>query len=206
MDGLDVRQEKHNFQMVTTPELITPEIRALCQRLGCVEDPAYVPVHTRNGAERNDCFNVVAEHCKEQGGTSVIGWQIWEWSGVLIEAEFHAVWRAPDGQIIDISFKPDGESRVLFVADPVRTYNGHKIDNVRAAVWDNPLVHEFIRVNEEFQQEIINRHGADYLGEVQVTGRLAELYRVKRALPFQIAETFVKQRKDAEQDAPSNGG
>lgn len=184
------------MRMLTTPTTITPEILALCQRLGCTSVPEFVPVETHLEAEESDCFIDVEKQRNDHGGDSVIGWQIWEWPGVMIEAEFHAVWRSPRGRLVDVSYKPDGERQILFVPDPVRTYTGRKLDNVRAPVWNNPLVHEFIAVNEEFQQEIINRHGADYVGNVEITGRLEELYNRKAELQWQIPAAFARRLRE----------
>lgn len=163
--------------MTTTPDAVTSEIRALCTRLGCSPDPVYVRVETHHNAQENDCFVDIEKYQKDHGGDRVIGWQIWEWPGVMVEAEFHAIWRSPSGDLLDVSYKADCEKQILFAADPVRTYSGHKLDNVRAAVWDHPTVHEFIRVAEEFQQEVINRYGPDYVGEYVVDGNLAVLWQ-----------------------------
>ena len=63
------------------------------------------------------CSDGVAEKIKADGGDIAFGWTIWEWPNVLWTAEFHAVRRSPDGQLIDITPKPKRESRILFVAN-----------------------------------------------------------------------------------------
>lgn len=45
------------------------------------------------------------------------GWIIWEDPGLLVEAEFHVVWADPGGNLVDVTPKPDGEQRILFVRD-----------------------------------------------------------------------------------------
>lgn len=36
---------------------------------------------------------------------------------VFLNAEFHAVWVLPDNELIDITSKPEGETRITFVSD-----------------------------------------------------------------------------------------
>lgn len=76
------------------------------------------------------------------------GWQLWEWPHVLVEAEFHAVWQSPQGQMIDLTPKPHQESTVLFVPDVRRRYTGATVDNVRLPVRDDQLIRHFIAVSE----------------------------------------------------------
>jgi hypothetical protein len=57
----------------------------------------------------------------------VLGWCIWEWPGILLNAEFHACWLSPEGEIIDITPKPDGEKTVLFLPDPALKFEGERI-------------------------------------------------------------------------------
>ena len=178
--------------MMTTPSAITPQILALSERLGKGLVPEFVQVDTHSNAIENDCFIDVAKKCESNGGESVIGWQIWELPGILIEAEFHAVWRSPSGKLQDVSHKRNRETSILFVADPSRTYAGIRLDNVRVAICSEPLVHEFIRACENLHQAIVKQYGADYLGEVEVEegDPLANLYDRKESLQAQISILF----------------
>ena len=43
-----------------------------------------------------------------------MGWRIWEWYGVMIEAEFHTIWESSDGILHDITPAPQEIGRTLF--------------------------------------------------------------------------------------------
>lgn len=100
----------------TTPVSLTPALEEFCQTLGG-EVPVYVPVVDDPHGLFGWCSDGVTEKIKADGGNIVFGWTIWEWPNVLWTAEFHAVWRSPEGELIDITPKPKRESHILFVAD-----------------------------------------------------------------------------------------
>ena len=58
------------------------------------------------------------EENNKKGGEAVYGWCIWQSaSNFFITAEFHAIWKNKSGGLIDITKKPDGETKILFVLD-----------------------------------------------------------------------------------------
>jgi hypothetical protein len=59
----------------------------------------------------------VLEKIKAEGGAIRFGWNIWEYAGVYLTAEFHAVWVDPSGNLIDITPKPDRETRIIFAGN-----------------------------------------------------------------------------------------
>ncbi|WP_156408872.1 hypothetical protein [Rhizobium sp. Root708] len=63
------------------------------------------------------CNLTVAAKVQQDGGGPLHGWSIWELPDALWTAEFHVVWKAPDGTLIDVTPKPDGETSILFVPD-----------------------------------------------------------------------------------------
>ena len=77
-------------------------------------------------------------------------WSIWQFSSFLIEGEFHAVWWSPQGELIDVSMKADGETEILIVRDGARKYQGRRLDNMRLAIGKNPAVYELIRKKKQF--------------------------------------------------------
>ena len=78
---------------------------------------------------------------------------IWEWPGVYIEAEHHAVWEpSPGAPLIDITPSEEAEARRLFVRDDAAIYDfqneGVLRENRRRALNDDPLVEAFFRTAE----------------------------------------------------------
>jgi hypothetical protein len=135
----------------TTPRRISPVIVRLCAALDPTQTPRYVPVRPDPDAKVQDCFFNVRTSVERRGGRLQFGWTIWEWPSTLVEGEFHAVWVSPDGMWVDVSPKPDGESRILFLPDSKREFDfetREHVDNVRWALTDHPGVAEYIRLTE----------------------------------------------------------
>jgi len=101
----------------TTPAVISPEIIALCESLR-TDPPVYVLVQNDPNGMYGFCNLGVLEKIKIDGGAIRLGWIIWEYPGLYLTAEFHAVWADPTGTLIDITPKPDGETCIVFAGDP----------------------------------------------------------------------------------------
>ena len=101
----------------TTPPAITAAIKAFAAKL-CEEPARYVPVVKDEMGLYGWCSDGVLEKIKDDGGTIRFGWTIWEWPRILLTGEFHAVWISPTNELIDITPKPHGEDRIVFVPDP----------------------------------------------------------------------------------------
>lgn len=140
----------------STPRTISEPILRLCEELVPSNTPTYVPITPDPRANATECFLNVDAKVKREGGETVHGWAIWEWPGVMVEAEFHAVWRCPTGELVDITPTQLGVRRILFLIDTVRRYEGRQVNNVRRALVNDPIVHEFIAVaNAQFR--VLNR-------------------------------------------------
>ena len=61
-----------------------------------------------------ECFPNVEKMVQEYGGQQVNGRAIWQWDNKLVEAEAHAVWKSPDGQLIDITPHDYNEEKYYF--------------------------------------------------------------------------------------------
>lgn len=133
--------------MMTTPTEIGEAVELLQAKYD-LGDAVWVKSRPRADSVVQDCFKDVERQVAAEGGEIVYGWEIWEWPRIMIEAEFHAVWRSPAGELEDVTIKPDGESEILFIADSRRTYVGRQVDNLRLALWNHNLVHEYIRAHE----------------------------------------------------------
>jgi hypothetical protein len=130
-----------------TPRKIHPAIVSLAQAIAPGSAPGFVRCEPTVGLPRNECFGIVRRRVQEAGGSAVIGWTIWEWPTILIEAEFHAVWQSTEGELVDLAPHDPPETRVLFLPDPNRTYQGRQVDNVRRPLQQRPEIVELIRIH-----------------------------------------------------------
>src|SRR5690348_14065372 len=127
----------------TTPARINPSVRRLIDTVTPGGHARYLQVRPAPGATVNGCFSNVRAKVARDGGRMLCGWQLWEWPRVLVEAEFHAVWLSPRGEMVEITPKAHGEGSILFVPDERRAYHGEVVDNVRIALHDDQLVRHF---------------------------------------------------------------
>jgi hypothetical protein len=136
-----------------------------------------VPVQPRPRAIQDECFGNVAASVAENGGSVEHGWSLWELPRVLIEAEFHAVWRTTAGDLIDVSPSMSGESHILFLPDPHRVFEGRQVPNVRRGLRNSPGVREFIRNAERLFDLHNEGELADKFGLVRVPAEVLTLRR-----------------------------
>lgn len=89
-----------------------------CRTLVPAARPLVVPILPRDGCELLDCFNNARRQVARDGGRIQLGWAIWEWAHVYVEAEHHAVYDPGNGQPwVDLTPSVDGETVRLFLAD-----------------------------------------------------------------------------------------
>jgi len=147
--------------MITTPSRITADIRRMChRRIQNVDAPIFVAVSPRADSKINDCFHTVRQQVAEHGGSIQHGWTIWESPGIYLEAEFHAVWRSPDGRLLDVSRKLEKEQQIVFSADHVRVFSGRRMDNIRMALSNDPRVTELLDIFD-WLHAILKEQGKD---------------------------------------------
>lgn len=161
------------YDRPVTPAEHSPAIAAMCSHLCPGQAPAYIDVVPIPDAPPDECFPLVAAYAEEWGGTQVIGWTIWELPGLFVEAEFHSVWRNPDGELVDITPKRTPSARIYFVEDVVRTYAGLQVNNIRRPLSDDPLLLRYLQsFDERFEimnaGERANQHGAIVLSGEEV--------------------------------------
>ncbi|HVU25768.1 MAG TPA: hypothetical protein VHE13_16680 [Opitutus sp.] len=135
---------------LTTPKTIHEGVIRLCAKIGATQAPVFIPAaKPESGFLPLYCFENSQAKVETSGGSVVLGWTLWEFPRVMIEGEFHAVWRSPDGVLVDVTPRPDGEERILFVPDVSRRYEGLRVDNIRMALSPDPAILELIAANEE---------------------------------------------------------
>lgn len=161
--------------MIISPKEIDSDVKKLISIVCPGSKPIYLKVQPENYSEINECFPAVQEKIRRDGGFWVLGWQIWK-SEVLIEAEFHAVWKSPDGVLIDITPKQLPISDILFLPDQKAKYDGSQVDNIRLNISGNRLVDDFIEIAKAiFKLENEGERAFQY--EVGFTGRESQIYQ-----------------------------
>ncbi len=148
-----------------------PAVRALCTDLvpGAVSE--ILPNEAPSWAEPNECTSNVARQVQLKGGQVDYGWRLWETlPGLMIEAEFHAVWMDDRGVRHDVSPTALPSIReIVFLPDPRLSYNGQQIDNVRVALRDDDLLHDFIAACEALFEVMYRGELARLHGEIPAT-------------------------------------
>lgn len=135
----------------------SPRVRRLCEQLAPGGRLLKVAVVPAPGARVNECVPNVDAVVAQRGGSAERGWMLWDkLPGILLEAEFHAVWVAPDGRREDVTPKQlPGIGHIFFVADATLVYRGVQIDNRRVAVRDDEAVHAYIAASKA-RYEVLN--------------------------------------------------
>jgi hypothetical protein len=151
------------------PKLIKPYVISFCRSIVADPKPLYVPLQPKPNAPKNECVTIVPQHIKESGGEQIFGWSIWEWPRVFIEAEFHSVWRQPNGNLLDLTPKIVPMPRILFLPDPRRTYAGRQVNNVRKPLDRDPAIKRFCELCTQMHEEQNRDELADYHGPITFT-------------------------------------
>ncbi len=116
----------------------------------------------------NDCVSLVNRAVENDGGERIDGWALWECPRVLIEAEYHCVWRTPEGKLQDLSPLPPGITHRLFILDPNLVYEEKQINNVRRSLGSHPSVQKLIDAYDAYF-EVLNRgERACQYGEISI--------------------------------------
>ena len=147
--------------------------------------PVVVPVSPAPYAKINDCFPSVKEKINRDGGSMLLGWTLRNENFLMI-ADFHAVWKSPCGELLDVTPKgilnPRGENlivptdKISFVFAPHAKYEGQQVNSVYLNISGNPLVDDFIdcahymfrienkgsRATQHGEIEIFGAEGAEY--------------------------------------------
>jgi len=126
------------------PEQIDSATLAFCATIS-PEAPLYVRAEPAPAARPAYCFDNSVAQALREGGTAVYGWAIWRWPGRWFEAEHHAVWRSPEGDLLDVTPQAGDPERVLFLPDPSAPYDPTTFrPNIMAPDGHEDLVREYI--------------------------------------------------------------
>ena len=156
--------------IIGMPARITSEIRAFCKQIESNANPIYLAVEPAPESMKLECFRNVENFIAKNGGSIQYGWRIGEWAGVMLEAEFHAVLRAPSGKYRDVT--PFDEEQILFLPDNTKIYEGRQVNNIRFALANKPIVHEFIDINNKIFEERNKGGLAEKHGEIALPANI----------------------------------
>lgn len=154
------------------PEVVDLEILSLCDSLVPNTVPILVSICPWEKALPQECFENVARYAGEHGGHRCLGWRIMRWANIMVEAEAHAVWCSPTGELLDIT--PCEQSASLFLPDSTMRHTGYPHPNVRQALTDSDLVADLIDT-------------ANQLDRLRAS--------VKAGTPYEVPATLVTQYK-----------
>ena len=159
-----------------TPPIINTPVINLCTQINKESKPIFLDVEAKPHSVELDCYANVSQQIAQEEGRVQYGWQLWEWPGVMIEAEFHAIWVDKDGKLHDITPKTNKRiTKILFLPDDSRTYEGRQIDNVRIPLQEDPLIHEFIDNAHRYFEAMNRGELASFHGYVELTPEMKAL-------------------------------
>jgi len=134
--------------MVAVPKLNNKYLKPLGSRLKASHKLVFVDILDEPGTLPSECYPNVSKKVETSGGRMILGWQVWQ-TELIIEAEHHAVWEDPDGELWDITPKtyPDIQ-QIMFIEDENLVLGATQVDNVRINTSGNALIDDWIKVNE----------------------------------------------------------
>lgn len=160
--------------MQRVPQTIDHNVKRMIWRIGSSEEPLYLDVKAEPFAEVGECFSSVKEKIRRDGGSLQLGWEIWQIPDIMIEAEFHAVWKSPDDELVDITPKKYQIDRILFVPDIKVKYYGARRRNKRLNISGNRLVDDFIEICDA-RYRLLNKGGRTYKDTVLFSAEECEI-------------------------------
>ncbi|MEQ1137447.1 hypothetical protein [Acinetobacter seifertii] len=139
-----------------TPCIESESVKALLRKINSGTNPFYVNCKPNPLMIQNECFHLVDQYVKEHGGERINGWSLWEQPSLYIEAEFHAIWKSPEGNYLDLNYRPQKTENILFLPQPDLLYEGYQRNNIRIPLTNNKNVHDFLKF-KDYEYEFLNR-------------------------------------------------
>ena len=161
--------------MIQVPEIADEHVKELTMIICPESKPIYVNVEPESFAEVNECFPAIEKKIERDDGSRVLGWQIWK-TKILIDAEFHAIWKSTVGELIDITPKQILFQKILFLPDSKAKYDGVQVDNIRLNISGNRLVDDFIEIAKAIYR-MENKGERAFQYEVSFSGSESQIYQ-----------------------------
>jgi hypothetical protein len=163
-------------------------VQDFCRSIVANGDPLAVFCMSVDGAPINSCFPLVEQMVAQEGGAFVLGWAIWEIPGVMIEAELHAVWRQPSGQLLDISPREVPFREITFLPDSSDRRYDRQVDNIRKPLTADPSAQRIIDLLGRRFALLNEGDLADQIGEIELG---PEAYREYEAIEMELGQLFM---------------
>lgn len=177
--------------MIIVPKRIDENVFKLIGKLTIHDKPFYVEVKPENECKINECFPNVKSKISKDGGEIIFGWTIWQ-HNFMLEAEFHSIWKSPNGEFIDITPKQNHEKRILFVIDKIKRYENKQVDNARLRIIDNKLADDFIALAVAKFYILNEGERANNNGEVLLMGKEADMYEYLNSLMVSVNNMLLR--------------
>ena len=125
---------------MTTPDgtSVTPHILKLARQIDPTGTLTCVSVSPQSACLPGAPFENVQLVVEKQGGSVQHGWRMREQPDAFAEGAFHAVWRSPDGTLIDVTPKEDHQTEILFLPDSQAVWEGEPVDPRRLMLHAKP--------------------------------------------------------------------
>lgn len=144
---------------IFSPDARSRSVRLIEQKLGLPSNAAIVvPYESVDGARALYCFQNVRDVVAKKGGQILNGWLVWQHENFFVEAEHHAVWQKPTGEVICITPQTPPEESITFIPDPPVAYDfktGLVTHNIRIALLNDSRLQQFFKACEQ-QTDLLN--------------------------------------------------
>lgn len=191
---------------VFVPAPSSPAVRMIEHRVRQTDVAISVSCRPNRSARPRHCFENVLAAVAAEGGEMVPGWLVWQHGDIFIEAEHHAVWRKPDGELRCITPQQPQEQQVTFVPDPLAVWDSEKrlmTHNIRVALIPDSRLEQVFRASDR-QTDIINAtpHQQEGSDEVVLSAADSAEYRRLEMQRSVLMAKIIQSKRMREQPSP----
>lgn len=177
------------------PNKINRKVRLIAEKISTNPIIEFIQVKVEPFSIIKECHLNIQKKVEHDGGDIVYGWQIWQ-DSFFIEAEFHSIWRSPEGLLIDITPKENNEDKILFIHDHINKYTGYQYDNIRVNTSGNPIVDDYLNIYKTIYQ--LSNYGENKFktGVIELTGVDAQNYNFLEYMKGELSLLIINEISD----------
>jgi len=187
-------------QQITVPSANDKKVLNFCKQINN-NQPFCVDVHLWEQSQTDDCFNNVNKYIELKGGDIIYGWTVWHHLRIMLEAEFHSVWKSPKGAYLDITPKSNSFKRIVFLPDYEHKYD-FKTQEAISNKWYPLTAHsDFDNLVNVMQGsfELMKKY---CIGEVSTEKDIQEYHRLQCAILVYKQNIFNYEQAKADRRKP----